>query len=1001
MSLSSKLITAIDSLIYAFKTGKKSSLKDYADLESVLNPTTIVGKDGSMATVFEIYGSTKFIGPEEIYDIEEKLFSTLKSSLQNEGHQLQFVFSKDKEKIREFIDNTLAPYKKAARILQMNLDDMFESKAEHLEKFCCYESCYIVAWSTPELIRDTLKIQQEENAKRAAKAPVCADSQNIIIEYDRLETTHMAFCSTIKRAFEDASINLQELDVRTALRSIRQSVDYDNTSPDWEASLPIKLSEIQESEVKIPLRDDKAYKRSNTDISDLLWPSIAEQVFPSSVNIIDNNVIKMGSRYISSLYFDIPPQNIMSFDQLLNSLGSDLPFQISFTLESGGLNKVKMKAMAASILAVTNAGNKMVRDSINSLRELELEGESIIKMSINVITWAREEKELNIRKQTLNKKLQTWGNAQIAFNNVDPIEGFLSTVPGITKKPAATGALAPLIDVIKMLPLTRQSHVWEKGSVIFRTEDGKVFPFQPGSSLQTTWNDLIFAIPGSGKSVLMNAMNLASMIQPGTTELPYIGMIDIGPSSKGVVQLVRDALPPKLKHLAIYKRIQNSPEYGINIFDTHLGCRFPTPTDLAFITKLITLIITPAGRSKPYESSNNLVNSVIKEAYNKFNDSMDSTPKMYHQGVDSEVDKKLKEYNINAEEKNMSWWAIVDFLFDKKEIHMAGRAQRYAVPVLEELVDIATSTPAIKDTYSKPVAETQENMLQLFQRTISEAVSEFPMLNMPTVFDLSESRIISLDLDEVTKGDDDSSKKQSAIMYMLARAIVGKNFKLSPEEMHEVSPDKYKNYNVKRAKLNKEIKKRLCIDEFHRTTGISAVRNQVLVDQREGRKWNLQVLLASQLVGDFDDDMREVSTGVFIMSGGSEVCDNLTKMFHLNNTTCNIVKNKLNGPTSRGVPFVFNCVTKEGRYSQYLYATLSPIELWALTTTAEDASLRDRLTEELGDSSLARRLLAEQFKGGTAKSYIEKKQQAATTTEETAAIIPNIIKSLKNKHGYI
>lgn len=1001
MSFSSSLITAIDSIIYAFKSGTKTSLKDYSDLESVLNPTTIVGKDGSMATIFEVYGSTRYVGEREIIDIEEKLFSTLKSSLQNQGHQIQFVFSKDKDRIEDHIKETLDPYKKAAKNLELDLDDMFNSKVEHLSKYCCFESCFLVAWSTPELIKETLKDQQAENAERASKAPVCADSQNVIIEYDRLESTHTAFCSTIKKAFEEASINLKELHVRKALKEIRNTIDYENTATNWEPSLPIQKMDFDENPIAVPLRDDKKLKRSSSDISDLLWPSLSEQVFPSNVDVVDSNIIKMGSKYISSLYFDIPPQNVMSFKNLLDSMDSDIPLQISFMLESGGLNKEKMRAMAASILAVTNSGNKMVRDSINYLRELELEGESIVRLSINAITWAKDEKELNIRKQTLNKKLQTWGNAQITFNNIDPIEGFLSTIPSLTKKPAATPSLAPLIDIIKMLPISRQSHVWKIGSVIFRTYDGKVFPFQPGSSLQTTWNDLIFAIPGSGKSVLMNAMNLASIIQPGSSELPYIGMLDIGPSSLGVIQLIRDALPERLKHLAIYKRIQNTPEFAINIFDTHLGCRYPTPSDKAFLKNIVTLIITPAGRKKPYESTDAMVLNVIEKAYEKYADTPDANPKPYHIGMDLEVDKKLKEYNINAEDKGMSWWAVVDFLYDNKEIHMAGRAQRYAVPVLEELVDIATSTPSIKDIYSKPIAETGENMLELFQRSISEAVQQYSMLNMPTVFDLSSSRIISLDLDEVTKGSDDASVKQSGIMYMLARSVVGKNFKISKEEMESAAPEKYLKYHIDIAKKNRQTRKRLCIDEFHRTSQIESVRNQVLVDQREGRKWNLQVLLASQLIKDFDKDMRDLSTGTFIMSGGSDVCDDLADMFKLNDTTRNIVKSKLNGPSSAGVPFIFNCKTKSGDYSQFLYSTLSPIEIWSLTTTAEDVTLRDRLSEELGSVSKARTILAKAFPSGSAKSNIETIQTKNSDPNVTKDPYSFLIKRLKDKFDLI
>ena len=394
MSISTGLISAIDSLIYAFRSGTKMSLKDYSDLETILNPTTIVAKDGSLATIYEIFGSKKYIGEEEITLLEERLYGTLKTGLQKEGQQLQFVFSRDKERVREYIKETLEPYKKAAKTLQLDMEDMFTSKVEHLANHASFESCFMVVWSKPELIKESLKEQQEENAKRASKAPLFIDAQNIIMEYDRLETSHDAICSTIEKAFKKAEINISKLNVRKAIKEIRNAVDYKNTAKDWEPSLPIQIDEDSEIDITFPMNDKRRFRQDETDVSSLLWSSISEQLFPVSVDIIDSNTLKMGDKYVSSMYMEIPPQNVMSFSDLLETIvEDDIPMQLSFTLESGGLNKEKMRSMAASILAVTNSGNKMVRDSINYLRELEMEGEAIVRFSVNAITWSENKKE--------------------------------------------------------------------------------------------------------------------------------------------------------------------------------------------------------------------------------------------------------------------------------------------------------------------------------------------------------------------------------------------------------------------------------------------------------------------------------------------------------------------------------------------------------------------------------------------------------------------------------
>ena len=63
-------------------------------------------------------------------------------------------------------------------------------------------------------------------------------------------------------------------------------------------------------------------------------------------------------------------------------------------------------------------------------------------------------------------------------------------------------SLAPFSNVLYMLPLFRPASAWKYGALLLRSPDGKLWPYQPGSSLQTTWIDIFYARPGSGKSVL-------------------------------------------------------------------------------------------------------------------------------------------------------------------------------------------------------------------------------------------------------------------------------------------------------------------------------------------------------------------------------------------------------------------------------------------------------------------------------------------------------------------
>src|SRR5690606_11165627 len=195
----------------------------------------------------------------------------------------------------------------------------------------------------------------------------------------------------------------------------------------------------------------------------------------------------------------------------------------------------------------------------------------------------------------------------------DSFGGVLGSALGINLMNPAIPAVAPLSDVTYMLPLTRPASPWAQGAVLFRSPDGKPWPYQPGSTLQTTWIDLVYARPGSGKSVLSNSMNLALCLAPGIRRLPRIAVIDIGPSSSGLISLSQPAFPKDQKHLAAYHRLRMVKTMSINPFDTQLGCRFPTPQERAFLVNFLTLLATPVGESRAYDGVSDMAGLIVDE----------------------------------------------------------------------------------------------------------------------------------------------------------------------------------------------------------------------------------------------------------------------------------------------------------------------------------------------------------------------------------------------------
>ncbi|MDQ8040047.1 MAG: type IV secretion protein IcmB, partial [Rickettsiella sp.] len=360
-------------------------------------------------------------------------------------------------------------------------------------------------------------------------------------------------------------------------------------------------------------------------------------------------------------------------------------------------------------------------------------------------------------------------------------------------------------------------------------------------------------------------------------------------------------------------------------------------------------------------------------------------PYPYTAGIEPLVDGILEEMRFIPDQLT-TWWEVTDALFISGFPHEAMLAQRYAMPLLADAASICR-TPIIEDLYGKITAPTGESLINAFARMISSAIREYPILSRVTRFDLGDARVVSLDLDEVAKSGGDAADRQTAIMYMLARYILARHYYLSEENINDISTQ-YRDYHKQRIAELREDPKRIVFDEFHRTSKAKAVRDQVVVDMREGRKWNIQIALLSQSLDDFDEVMVEFATSIYIMDAGpSQSVEKSAKIFGLSPTATIALRTRVHGPREGGATFLAQFATKEGMNTQLLTLTLGPIELWAFSTTVEDANLRNRLYHHLGPVE-TRRVLARLFPNGSIKKLVEKrlanlKEEQGLITEDS------------------
>lgn len=996
----------------------QESLADMIRIETMEDDQTITMKDGSMMSMIALEGALRSPGEEELMEMVERLRIALSPYLSSPGHMIEFSFVRDANSARQKLGNIISKTERSSNRLGLDISDVLEERRRVLAGSMVAETLLITIYTRPDVLsKEEAKEEKSRIVSNLAKTPVMVRAGNPANSMDLVHTRHTAMVDAIARSFSLAGQLVHILDVQSVLQEVRASL-YPTTAPfkdEWNARLPewAKKNKGMKAFINMPETEQEI---AGNDYSHLFEPKFDRQLATEDAIIENSRTVRIGDRIFSSFDMTVPPETLPDFNEMvmdITSKSKDLPWRCALRIEAGGMHSQSLKAIFLSVFTFASpTHNKRVKESIDVLREIDGQIDTVVKFRMSFSTWSEvsEPDELRRNAQTLIGAVQRWGNSRADGVSGDQLATVLSTVPGATMSSTAPVAAAPLKHALAMAPIARQASPWGYGSVLYRTDDGKPWPYQPGSSRQTTWVTLMVGTPGSGKSVMMNAINFASAISPSAAGgadpvLPRLAMIDIGPSSSGMISLIQEALPAHRRHEVVFRKLKMNRDNAVNVFDTQLGMRLPTANERQFLINFLSLICG-SGLEAPSNAMRGLITACVDRVYHNFADSQQ--PRRYIRNEEVAVDRILDELGFE-ENLETAWWEVVDILMESGNLHEASVAQRHAVPTLSDLVS-ASQADQVSSLYKSATdADTGQPIMNSFQRMISEVVRDYPILSTHTRFSIGSARIVSLDLMDVTVGGASvAAKKQTAIMYMLARQILTRDFFIDEDEFRSAEargdlPELYLEYHVKRARENLQLPKLFGMDEFHRTGRIEMIEEQVLQDAREGRKFNIDIKIASQLIEDFPPSIIEVATSLIVCNAGSEnSIDYMDKQFLLTEAEKQVMRYQLTGPTSKGAPiWALFKLKKEGTVRQKLNLTLGPAEIWAFSTTAEDVSLRTRLYEVLGPN-LTRKILARRFPGGSAKSEIENRIArmeevgSQLSSEQRGDVIGSLVEELKS-----
>ncbi|MGZ1522194.1 type IV secretion protein IcmB [Xanthomonas citri] len=986
-----RIVDNVEAILAYVSRSIKMSLADYVDVENVDlgDNYTFVMKDGSLLTIIRHDGSMRMVGKQEFESADAAINGALSAYLGSGGHAFQVVFTVDPEVTERVAREAQAGSRATAERLGLAFDDLFEEDIRQTVDSCNHESCFIALFTRPSALSGSDRKHDQKLRQELMKAnplPSMADSPNLFRALRSLRARHEAYVEAVVADLREQRLDCYKLDTHVAAREMRLSIDPEWTAEDW---APCLFGD------KVPLRD---IRRDPEDVSGAVWPELAPQLAPRDAEVVSLRHVKIGDRYYAPMFVHLAPQDIQTFQRLFaKTAETDLPWRFSMLLESGDGGLWDFKNLGAMIFGWTNSVNAQIRRAIEAVRDAEVNnGRTRVRLRMDLCTWASDIKTLERRASQLARAVESWGTSEVKEISGDPVQGFVSSSLGVSLSSVATPSLALLDDVTHFLPLYRPSSPWKSGALLFKSPDGKMWPYAHHSRQQESCITVAYAEPRSGKSVLCNAINLSLCLSEGISRLPLISVIDVGRSSAGLISLLEHALPPTERHKVALVRMRMTSEFAINPCDTQLGMRMPLESEFAFLLNFLLTLVTPHGASKPDSAMSPLCRMAVEAAFRKCSDT--GQPKTYSPNIvgAEDVDAALSNHALHVDD-NTTWWEVVDSLFKVGAIREAYLAQRFAVPLLSDIVAVSRE-PKFQDMYgSKKMDSGDEYVLQGFSRMLSESVSAYPVLGRPTKFDLGEARVVAIDLADVAKSGSAAADHQTAVCYMLARQASSKNFYLHEDDLPHF-PALYRNYQERRIKEIRQDKKHIQYDEFHRTKKVANVQEQVIADMREGGKYGVAISLISQQITDFSKEMLNFTTCKFVLSKANEsTVKDMNDIFGLTKTMEFNVKNTIRPPGPQGSTFVGIFDVKNGQVSQALRNKMGGIRLWAFSTTNEDAIVRDELYQKIGPEH-TRRLLAIHYPKGSVLEEFERRKSRLGKDGEADGVLNSIIEDLMKLH---
>ncbi len=997
------LVNTIDSFVTWLNIFNKKELAEYIDIEAMHDDKTLIMKDGSLVSLFEIDGYRYILTKEDLIKMVNTMTSKLKKYFKDETHMMQFVFTSDILNAQEEAILSSEEYQKYNQEIGLNLDEIIEERNKILASKTNHEKTYIALYSR------------------------ITSYHNINGFYEN----HIEFLNDFEEITNSLKLSVIPVDVYEMTKVIKRGLTT-NIESDFK---PLFIGDKISSEGKKHMKNTKDW--------DIMSVSLNQQLSDYPVNVVNNKIVQMGNKIFGSVIMDVFPKNILTFAELQGNLKEKIPFRLSLTISGGNnLNEIGKKSIYSLLPFVEY--HKLVQESLPKIREQLVDMYDVnVKVRLCASSWMfeKEEKELEKNMIVLGRALQQWGQSLVNEVNREPVAGVISSNIATTYNSVAPTSMLSLSGALFMSPITRPATPYKTGNFNFISPDSKTIPYQYDMS-QEYKNIAILGQHQSGKSLLLNQLNLAYLTTPTIGYMPKLKSIDISMSNVGLIDFLKRFSKEDLSKKINYYKISHDSFFSINIFDLPMGCKTPFQRKKDFLINYFDNMIYDASLMKPKDretlSDNfdlikdiisisrekqlkdwSIDNSIqfiywlyflhqywkegkiksfifdgtftkeelqeflniikneeiiknIQKKYpkntfmiempqainelfviyqNKLNMISELIDLLYKEKINNPTKYKKGlvnfDHDINIQNET-SWSSVVHHLYEKNKIQEAHMASTYTYPTMVDLYHLINKQEMIQYIEKKYQNSFLLNYLAEMIKTINQ---EKTIISGYTSLYIANDIVSAFDMSEHFKTGNLIDEKKFSAVYLAYSQFLQSDIYTLQELKESGLPNQYHSYYQEKIDVMMEEEKRFCFDDLHMAFRNTHVKEQICKNMDNLEKFNghfiyslnepkyLNDILVKKLIHLFVTDHVKRNE-LFFFDKYFKLNDEVEKFYLVNKVY----------PYSNGRSGSILCKSFHNKrnYITMIANHLGPVEKWYISPSVNDFMIKYNLANNIG-----------------------------------------------------